>query len=41
MDGITDSMGVSLSELRETMKDREGLQAGVLQSLGSQSIGHD
>ena len=34
MDGITDSMDMSLSKLREMMKDRE---TSVLQSMGSQS----
>ena len=38
MDGITDSMNVNLSELRELVTDRE---AGVLQSMGSQTVGHD
>ena len=38
LDGITDSMDMSLSKLRETVKDRE---AGVLQSTGSQRVGHD
>ena len=38
LDGITDSMDMSLSKLRELVMDRE---AGVLQSVGSQRVGHD
>ena len=38
LEGITASMDVSLSKLRETVKDRE---TGVLQSMVSQRVGHD
>ena len=36
--GITDSMDMSFSKLREMLMDRT---PGVLQSMGSQRVGHD
>ena len=35
LDGITDSMDMSLNKFREIMKP------GALQSMGSQTVGHD
>ena len=37
LDGIIDSIDMSLSKLREIVKDRE---AGMLQFMGMQRVGH-
>ena len=38
VDGITDSMDMSLSKLWELVTER---RSGMLQSMGSQRVGHD
>ena len=38
LDGITDSMGMSLSEFQELVRDREAWYTAV---MGLQRVGHD
>ena len=41
MDGIIDSRDMSVSKLQEIVRDREASSWTVLQSMGSQRVGHN
>ena len=41
LDGITNSVDMSLSKLQETVNSRPPRRPSVLQSMGSQRVGHD
>ena len=41
LDGVTDSMDISLSKFRDMVKDREAGIAGYLLSMGLQRVRHD
>ena len=41
LDGITDSMGMSLGKLREMVMDRQGGLACCVRFMGLQRVGHD